>query len=190
MNKPPVSAFTLIELLIVVAIVAVLAAIAIPNMLEVQTRARVSRARADQRSLATALEAYAVDHNRYPAYGNPLDFALFAGEPIVHLPIRLTTPLAYMTTLPSDVFPGVRTGAARNPAAPFFYMHNYEVEYLGKNQAAGHVSTHHRTLTGIERAVVWTMWSYGPDLRDDHGTLLYDPTNGTVSPGDVMSFGP
>jgi prepilin-type N-terminal cleavage/methylation domain-containing protein len=60
------SAFTLIELLIVVAIIAILAAIAVPNFLEAQTRAKVSRVKADLRSLATGIEAYRVDTNRYP----------------------------------------------------------------------------------------------------------------------------
>src|SRR3712207_5517880 len=59
------SGFTLIELLIVVAIIAILAAIAVPNFLEAQTRAKVSRAKADMKSLVTAMEAYGVDHNRY-----------------------------------------------------------------------------------------------------------------------------
>lgn len=59
-------AFTLIELLIVVAIIAILAAIAVPNFLEAQVRSKVSRVKSDMRSLATALEAYAVDHNKYP----------------------------------------------------------------------------------------------------------------------------
>lgn len=58
-------AFTLIELLIVVAIIAILAAIAVPNFLEAQTRAKNSAARADMRSLATAIESYFVDHNKY-----------------------------------------------------------------------------------------------------------------------------
>ena len=52
--------FTLIELLIVVAIIAILAAIAVPNFLEAQVRSKVSRARADMRSLATGLESYFV----------------------------------------------------------------------------------------------------------------------------------
>src|SRR6187549_842092 len=59
------AAFTLIELLIVVAIIAILAAIAVPNFLEAQTRSKVARAKADMRSLATGIDAYVVDHNSY-----------------------------------------------------------------------------------------------------------------------------
>ncbi len=58
--------FTLIELLIVVAIIAILAAIAIPNFLEAQIRSKVARVKADIRTVATGLEAYRVDYNRYP----------------------------------------------------------------------------------------------------------------------------
>jgi type II secretion system protein G len=58
--------FTLIELLIVVAIIAILAAIAVPNFLEAQVRSKVSRAKSDIRTMATALESYAVDNNGYP----------------------------------------------------------------------------------------------------------------------------
>src|SRR5215207_257564 len=60
------SGFTLIELLIVVAIIAILAAIAVPNFLEAQTRSKVARIRADIRTVATGLETYAVDNNKYP----------------------------------------------------------------------------------------------------------------------------
>ena len=62
----PRFAFTLIELLIVVAIIAILAAIAVPNFLEAQTRAKVSRAMADMRSIATGVESFRIDTNKYP----------------------------------------------------------------------------------------------------------------------------
>src|SRR5690349_9257970 len=74
MHSPqPARAFTLIELLIVVAIIAILAAIAVPNFLEAQTRAKVSRVKSDQRSLATAIESYRVDNNEYPEGTDELD---------------------------------------------------------------------------------------------------------------------
>ncbi|MDK2972666.1 MAG: hypothetical protein PWP23_2421 [Candidatus Sumerlaeota bacterium] len=57
-------AFTLIELLIVVATIAILAAIAVPNFLEAQVRSKVSRTEADMRSIKTGIESCAVDYNK------------------------------------------------------------------------------------------------------------------------------
>jgi len=58
--------FTLIELLIVVAIIGIIAAIAIPNLLNAINRGRQKRSMADMRTIATAVEAYAVDNSFYP----------------------------------------------------------------------------------------------------------------------------
>ena len=60
------SGFTLIELLIVIAIIGILAAIAIPNLLNAVQRGKQKRTMSDMRTVATALEAYAVDNNVYP----------------------------------------------------------------------------------------------------------------------------
>ena len=85
MHRRP-KGFTLIELLIVVAIIAILAAIAVPNFLEAQVRSKVSRVKADQRSLATALEAYRVDWNAYMTIAQT---SLLMNQ--------LSTPVAYIT---------------------------------------------------------------------------------------------
>jgi len=58
--------FTLIELMIVIAIIIILAAIAIPNYLRMTDRARRSRVAGDFASTATALEAFSVDWGKYP----------------------------------------------------------------------------------------------------------------------------
>ena len=58
--------FTLIELMIVIAIIIILAAIAIPNYLRMTDRARRSRVAGDFVSTATALEAFSVDWGTYP----------------------------------------------------------------------------------------------------------------------------
>lgn len=65
--------FTLIELLIVVAIIGIIVAIAIPNLLNAIQRAKQRRSMGDIRSAATAIEAYAVDLNRYPPAAGTYD---------------------------------------------------------------------------------------------------------------------
>ncbi|PWT91457.1 MAG: hypothetical protein C5B54_05265 [Acidobacteria bacterium] len=64
--------FTLIELLIVVAIIGIIAAIAIPNLLNAIQRGKQKRTMADMRAIATSVEAFAVDNNRYPGGASPI----------------------------------------------------------------------------------------------------------------------
>ncbi|HBF33444.1 TPA: hypothetical protein DDW35_02650 [Candidatus Sumerlaeota bacterium] len=107
-NNPtfPQKAFTLIELLIVVAIIAILAAIAVPNFMEAQIRSKVSRGKGDMRSLATAMEAYYVDTNSYPPCNsfavcmNSVKAPGVSGYSTDDHEVleRLSTPIAYITT--------------------------------------------------------------------------------------------
>jgi type IV pilus assembly protein PilA len=58
--------FTLIELMIVVAIIGILAAIAIPNFLRFQARSKQSEAKQNLGSIYTAYTSYFSDNNTYP----------------------------------------------------------------------------------------------------------------------------
>lgn len=58
--------FTLIELMVVIAIIIILAAIAIPNYLNMTKRAKNSRLASDMATLATGLETFKTDWGAYP----------------------------------------------------------------------------------------------------------------------------
>jgi len=58
--------FTLIELMVVIAIIIILAAIAIPNYLNMTKRAKNSRLSSDMATLATGLETFKTDWGVYP----------------------------------------------------------------------------------------------------------------------------
>ena len=59
--------FTLIELMVVLAILGVLAALVVPNVIGRADDARVTAARADVNNLMQALKLYRLDNQRYPS---------------------------------------------------------------------------------------------------------------------------
>jgi prepilin-type N-terminal cleavage/methylation domain-containing protein len=208
-------AFTLIELLIVVAIIAILAAIAVPNFLEAQTRSKVSRMLADMRSIATALEAYQVDNNKYP----PADSWALTEEAL-----RLTTtPIAYITSTPIDIFrpnsflyfeqqiaPSNATIPGSNLAFRDTIFIQESLGYLAMEGPNSRIRTsfasdyqRFKGRIGTNQLVNLTsnpelafpygigfqLRSLGPD-RADSQVVPYDATNGTISNGDIMRWGP
>jgi type II secretion system protein G len=210
----PPRAFTLIELLIVVAIIAILAAIAVPNFLEAQTRSKVSRVKADLRSLATAMEAYSVDFNKYPTPSdlqghfmpNPAS-AITVNPMETRVPVLLTTPIAYISSRPEDPFARTRPNESR-------LYHTVTWDYLQLRRNVGATVNWTLTWNRFFREIVgenppanvqYFMLSWGPDQEHSahvphitssgaphtHGAgALYNPTNGTVSNGDILYFGP
>jgi len=69
--------FTLVELLIVVAVIGIIAAIAIPNLIQTLDRARQKRSMADMRTLTNSVELYELDNSFYPKASNVLTLAQY-----------------------------------------------------------------------------------------------------------------
>jgi len=65
--------FTLVEIMIVVAIIALLAAIAIPNLLRARVNANETAAISAMKTLASAAISYRTSHTKYPANIGELD---------------------------------------------------------------------------------------------------------------------
>jgi general secretion pathway protein G len=86
--------FTLIELMIVVAIIAVLASILIPNFLNARAQAQTAACMANLNQIATSAELWYSDHNAYPA-----------GSAIAVAPAGFTdatTGVVYLNNTPRD----------------------------------------------------------------------------------------
>jgi prepilin-type N-terminal cleavage/methylation domain-containing protein len=177
-------AFTLIELLIVVAIIAILAAIAVPNFLEAQTRSKVSRVQADMRSIATGLEAYRVDYSKYPivieaAYrtnnyqgaAQYMSFISVNQNNALITMTTLTTPIAYLTSIPGDPFIDKNKQASSTQRQTGYFFANIELAHQmmpvwnGAKNISGPIETVY--LNGPNRAgksygMSWLLSSSGP----------------------------
>jgi type II secretion system protein G len=194
-------AFTLIELLIVVAIIAILAAIAVPNFLEAQVRSKVSRAAADMRTLALALEAYRVDGNALP---DPRAAEIGTYNLLGRLS-PLTTPVAYLSSVPEDPFTHryhdgaqlIEVGRNRNGRA---YLYGRGDQALTRGTIDLGISYYMLASSGPDSVFFQIhYWPPGPGVDGGDCPICgpemgidpafpYDPTNGTVSAGDIYRY--
>ncbi len=197
------AAFTLIELLIVVAIIAILASIAVPNLLYAQTRAKAARVVSDLRTLATAIEAYSADYNL-----PPLDWHVTRGDPmwpgmnvntsgILHpgyadptgVHPGLTTPVAYVTNCwITDPFVAGES-LERIPFDQQKYSYNW---FAPETLRGAHPNTDYAVQKYSDYYGYWRLGSVGPDQDYYNGAAspyvpsrVYDATNGILSSGNI-----
>lgn len=163
------NAFSLIELLVVLAVLGLLAVLAGPPLLASIERARVGRVVADLRTVEVALEAYRTDHGAYP----PVTVSCMAidAEQVLQLPQELAdggylpknTRTATSTLLEDPFHPG----STYKYTAPERYWMNgsmqserYPVwvpdDFPSCQSAGGRVDD------SPNSPLAWAVWSLGP----------------------------
>lgn len=149
--------FTLIELLIVIAIILILIAIALPNFLEAQQRAKITNVRAGMRNVGTAIEAFRTERGvlliDFWDDGTALagirwreKLGMIGRNPIspyqkfeeCYFP--LTSPVPYLTQLPIDPFndPTRQVGlSAQEIGSAYIYFDNDVLDPTPSNHDHG-----------------------------------------------------
>ncbi len=186
--------FTLLEILVVIAIVSILSSIAIVNFSTAQVRTKVSRAKADMQVIVTGLETYYVDNDRYPPNRRiPLSDASGPSEAAYPAsgynvtPVEITTPIAYITSNPPDPFRDQRgfvydfffPDLAEQIPQYSYYQILEPVQWEGLNANGITVSLVAVGGEGANRGAfakygggqkpAWVIWSAGPDGIVWHG---------------------
>ncbi|MEN6625139.1 MAG: prepilin-type N-terminal cleavage/methylation domain-containing protein [Candidatus Sumerlaeia bacterium] len=192
-RKNAARCFTLIELLIVVAIIAILAAIAVPNMLEAQTRARVARAQSDLRAVTLAIESYRLDGDAYPTMLEPGftgGVGPLAGSDLKwwYVPDALSTPVAYLSS--ADLRCPFGGDVARRGDFPDQIWKRYSYENIAELEQKAATYPVLSGKYGPDRQAsanigAWRILCIGPD-KAWNPMVAYDPTNGTISDGNII----
>ncbi|GMR08945.1 MAG: GspG family T2SS major pseudopilin variant XcpT [Gammaproteobacteria bacterium] len=91
------SGFTLIEIMVVVAIIGILAALIVPNIIDEPDKAKVVKVKQDIRAIVLSLNMYKLDNHNYPTTDEGL-------EALVNRPESATAwrKDGYLAKLPKD----------------------------------------------------------------------------------------
>jgi len=211
--------FSLLELLIVIAIISIITAIVVPNLMSANIRARVSGVKADMGSIAIALEDYKIDYGEYPRDSRFSRSTSYASD-IIAQPNQAfdgkngsdddndAIGLGYLVYPKADFEPTYLKRIAGDP-----FNNNGEEDWNGTSGAHNH---HYLYFTGKWNSVsgtsvdctsstdspqYWALVSWGPDRDNDiekytdartalDNDTQYESESGKTSQGDIDIIGP
>lgn len=125
----PEAGLTLIEMIVVLAIIALVAALIVPNVIGRPDEARVTVARTDIRTISAALKMYRLDNGDYPTTEQGL--AALATKPGSEPLPRNWSPEGYLAQVPVD--PWGRPYVYRYPGS----MGGFDLSSLGRDGKPG-----------------------------------------------------
>ena len=177
--------FTLIELMVVIAIIIILAAIAIPNYLSMTARAKRSRVASDFASIATALETYKTDWNTYPTVASGPIITIGTGNGLGLLGAELSGNGSINNVSSS----GTATAAGDMP--PIEYMTATILKSMVNpySPASGDQYTYIPTTTGVAGTIAtgWTLSAPTKDKTSGKGFLRRTSDMPTVTDASTAS---